>query len=158
MLVKFIDEDLLPKSMTWQEALKVIWLGDYFKISELVCIMMDTFIIPQISSENVIQFINESYSKLKTLGRNNISRKSSNFFTSGRQDPGLTLSTIEREEDVWFNLLDTSLTFMSEGNPIAILKEQKSQRQIPKAILQEIVERTHKKSNGAPDFQMLKFL
>ena len=51
--------------MTATEAIKVVWLGDYFKISELLIIMIYTFITTHIDNENVVQFINESYAKSK---------------------------------------------------------------------------------------------
>ena len=72
-----MSEDLLPKNISPYEALKVIWLGDYFKISELVFIMIETFLVPQIDAENVIQLINEAYSKLKSIGRNGFLRQNS---------------------------------------------------------------------------------
>ena len=156
--MKFVDEDLLPKTMSWQEALKVVWLGDYFKISELVLIVIDSFIIPQINADNVVKLINESYSKLKTFGKNNFKRNSRNIMMQDRYNKTFSQSNFEREEEAWYYLLDKSLAFMSDGNPISILKEQKSQNQIPKVILEEIVERVHNKSRGWPDMQMLKFL
>lgn len=158
VLVKFVDEDLLPKSMSWQDALKVVWLGDYFKISELVLIVIESFIIPQINTENVVKLINESYSKLKTFGKNSFRKHSKSIIMTDKLNKSISQSNFEREEEAWCTLLDRSLSFMSDGNPISILKEQKSQNQIPKVILEEIVERVHSKTRGCPDMQMLRFL
>lgn len=158
MLVRFVDEDLVPKDMGWNEALKVVWLGDYFKISELVVIMLQTFVIPQIDDENVVQLINEAYTKLKSSGKNNVMRQNSDVIMPDKYNKSMTFVNQEKEEDAWYTLLDKSLSYLSDRNPIAILKGQKTQHQIPKVILEEVIERMHKKSSGSPDSQMLKFL
>ncbi|CAI2386928.1 unnamed protein product [Moneuplotes crassus] len=158
VLVKFVSEDLLPKEIEPIESLKVIWLCDYFKISELVFIMIETFIIPQLEPGNVIQFINEAYAKLKSIGKNCIT-DASNLSQLFEETP--TNSIIinrEKEEDAWYSLLDKSLDYMSKNNPMSILKKQNSQMQVPKAILDEICERVHRNSNSVPDHQILKFI
>jgi hypothetical protein len=144
--VKFVAEDLLPSKMTCSEALKVVWLGDYFKISELVFIMIDTFVIAQIDNDNVIQFINESYAKLKSIGKPGLSRQNSVLSMNDKSTIGSIIVNQEKEEDAWFSLLDKSLEYMTKSNPIQILKNQKTQQQIPKVIIDEIAERTHKRS------------
>ena len=119
--------------------------------------MIEKFIIPQIDSENVIQFINEAYAKLKGLGKNGILRKNS---TSSfiEKDSNFSLINQEKEEDSWYTLLDKSLDYMSMKNPINILRNQTNQQQIPKVILDEVCERVHKYTNAIPDHQMLKFM
>jgi len=41
VLLKFVNEDLLPSKMSPDDSLKTLWLSDFFKVSELVeiCIM-----------------------------------------------------------------------------------------------------------------------
>jgi hypothetical protein len=158
VLVRFVEEDLLPKTMLWSDALKVIWLGDYFKISELVTIMLNTFVIPQIDTQNAIQLVNESYAKLKSLGNSSLSRNVNNFVLNDLTPTSSIVVNQEKEEDSWYRLLDDSLNFISRRNPLMILKEQKTQHKVPKVILEEIAERVHKKQYGQPDRQMLKFL
>jgi hypothetical protein len=36
IFLKFINEDMLPKNMDANEALKVLWISDYFKVNELI--------------------------------------------------------------------------------------------------------------------------
>jgi len=57
---------MLPKYMEPKDVLKVLWISDYFKVNELIEICIKEFIIPQLSKKNVILFIEEAYSKLKT--------------------------------------------------------------------------------------------
>jgi tRNA A-37 threonylcarbamoyl transferase component Bud32 len=144
--------------MNWNDALKVIWLGDYFKINELVVIMLDTFVISAIDKHNVIQLINESYAKLKSIGTNVLKRQSSGIVFNDLTPTSSVIINQEKEEDAWYRLLDESLNYISKRNPITILKEQKTQQKVPKLILEEVVERVHKRQNGCPDRHMLKFL
>jgi len=89
------------------QALKVIWLGDYFKIRELVIIMIQAFVITQINNDNVIQFINESYAKLKNINKPNISRQNSLAAFPQGMTSSVVLQEKEREEEAWYDLLDT---------------------------------------------------
>lgn len=87
--------------------------------------MIDTFVIPQIDTENVIQFINESYAKLKSMGKNGLLKQNSTVSLMDKIITGSVIVNQAQEEDAWYTLLDRSLDYMAERNPIHILKEQK---------------------------------
>jgi hypothetical protein len=36
VLLKFVTDDLLPSKMDADEALRTLWISDFFKVSELV--------------------------------------------------------------------------------------------------------------------------
>jgi len=65
IFLKFINDDMLPKSLDADDALKVLWISDYFKVNELIEICINAFIIPQLSKTNIIKFSQEAYNKLK---------------------------------------------------------------------------------------------
>ena len=41
VLLKYINEDLLPNQMDSESALRVLWLCDFFKVKELVDIVIE---------------------------------------------------------------------------------------------------------------------
>jgi hypothetical protein len=65
IFLKFINDDMLPKHMEANDALKVLWISDYFKVTELIDICINAFIIPQLSKDNILKFAQEAYNKLK---------------------------------------------------------------------------------------------
>ena len=46
VLIRFVTEDLLPTSMDPHQALRTLWLSDFFKVKELVEICIQQFIRP----------------------------------------------------------------------------------------------------------------
>lgn len=36
IFLKFVNDDMLPKNMEIEYALKVLWISDYFKVNELI--------------------------------------------------------------------------------------------------------------------------
>lgn len=94
VFIKFVIEDLLPSSMSDEESLKTLWLADFLKVKDLVEICIVDYIKPQIKEENVLVFIDDAYAKLKQS---------------------------VNEEEVWYDLLDYCLEFISDKNPIEIL-------------------------------------
>lgn len=114
VLLKFVTDDLLPSKMDADEALRTLWISDFFKVSELVEICIQQFIRPQINKTNVITFIEDAYSKLKLS---------------------------ENEEDVWYDLLDYCLDYGSNNEPLEILKTPK--HDLPTSVIDEIIERFH---------------
>lgn len=36
VFLKFVNDDMLPKQMDQRDVLKVLWISDYFKVSELI--------------------------------------------------------------------------------------------------------------------------
>lgn len=65
-----------------EDVLKVLWISDYFKVTELIEICIKVFIIPQLNKKNILMFIEEAYSKLKSKERE------------------------EETSNVWYELLD----------------------------------------------------
>lgn len=97
--------------------------------------MIRTFIIPQIDVPNVVQFINESYAKLKSLSKPGASRHNSFIDVSTSFVKSIILQDCDREEEAWYELLDSCINFMADGDLISILKQQKTQHQVPKVYL-----------------------
>lgn len=54
-----------------ENALKVLWISDYFKVTELTEICINAFIIPKLSKNNIIKFAKEAYNKLKAKDDDN---------------------------------------------------------------------------------------
>ena len=129
VFIKFVIEDLLPSSMSDEESLKTLWLADFLKVKDLVEICIVEYIKPQIKEENVLVFIDDAYAKLKQS---------------------------VNEEEVWYDLLDYCLEFISDKNPIEILRQKP--HKLSRRVIDEIVERKLFKSQGIPDLQLLTLL
>lgn len=91
VLLKFVNEDLLPSSMDADNSLRTLWISDFFRVTELVEICIQQFMQPNINDKNVIMFI-----------------KSRNL--------------VNLEEDIWYELLDSCIEFVSKGDTVSILK------------------------------------
>ena len=61
-----------------------------------------------------------------------MSRQNSLIDVNGSLTKSIILQEKDREEEAWFELLDTCLNYMASGDPISILKQQKTQHQVPK--------------------------
>lgn len=46
VFLKFVNEDLLPAKMDPEDALRTLWLADFFKLDELVEICIVDYIKP----------------------------------------------------------------------------------------------------------------
>lgn len=86
VFLRFVNEDLLPKSMNVEDALRVLWISDYFQVGELINICIERYIRPQLSPDNVLTFIDDACAKLKLQ---------------------------ETEDDIWYDLLDHCLDYVA---------------------------------------------
>lgn len=134
VFLKFVNEDMLPKNMEPKDVLKVLWISDYFKVNELIEICIKDFIIPHLSKKNIILFIDEAYSKLKS------------------KDSEEEISTI------WYELLDKCINFAAYHCPSEILYKKEA-RALQTSLIEEIIERSFKHNkNDKPDISMINLL
>jgi len=61
------------------------------------------------------------------------------------------------EEEVWYELLDFCLEFISDKNPLEIIRSRPDIK-LAQSVLDEIVEWWHFKSNGIPEIGLLTIL
>lgn len=134
VFLKFVNEDMLPKFMEPKDVLKVLWISDYFKVNELIEIWIKEFIIPQLSKKNIIMFIEEAYSKLKSKDND------------------------EEVATIWYELLDKCINFAAYQCPSEILYKKEA-RALQTSIIEEIIERSFKHSKAdKPDISLINLL
>lgn len=134
VFLRFVNDDMLPKSMEPKDVLKVLWISDYFKVNELIEICIRVFIIPMLNRKNILLFTEEAYSKLKTKDND------------------------EEVTSVWYELLDKCINFAACLCPSEILYK-KDARSLPSSLIEEIIERSFKHAKSdKPDISLLNLL
>ena len=91
---------LLSRSIKDMDIKRLLWLVDYFQIKGLQTKLLEEVIIQRVERSNCIGYLSEAYKKLKACN--------------------------ESIDDVWFNLLNTSLDVVASN--ISWLIQTKSKR------------------------------
>ena len=125
---------MLPKMMPADDALKVLWISDYFKVNELTEICINAFIIPQLNKNNIVKFSQEAYNKLKAKDND------------------------DEVPAVWYEMLDKCINYLVYHCSSEILYK-KDARTLPSSLIEEVIERSFKHSKEEkPDVCLINLL
>eukprot|EP00347_Sterkiella_histriomuscorum_P019003 403343339 len=160
IVLDFVNVGDISSDIDLQTIQNVLWLADFFQIHQLQRLCIDNFIVPRLTNQNVLTFLEDAFQKLSSCQEQQakFQQDKSELMLGQSQQFEEQFQQYIWAEDIWYEFFNQCLDISAQNIDFIIKCKEKELLNLPDSVVEEIIERALKIQCRTEDNDLVKFM